>query len=139
MINRYLLFGVSILCLAPVDALTQRTTYGVTVEVRNEAALSKVTTYAYVPGQPSFDKTLDQHIVSATRHPAEFFGLQDSLGTVEKGKLADLVLLDADPLAQIGNTQRIAGVVVAGRFMPKAELRKMLKRVEDAARRTNKR
>lgn len=77
-------------------------------------------------------------IVSATRHPAEFFGLQDSLGTVEKGKLADLVLLDADPLAEIGNTRRIAGVVAAGRFMPKAELRRMLRRVEDAARRAGK-
>ena len=76
-------------------------------------------------------------IVSATRHPAEFFGLQDSLGTVEEGKLADLVLLDADPLRQIGNTQRIAGVVVAGRFISKAELRRMLKRVEAAARRAS--
>ena len=78
-------------------------------------------------------------IVSATRHPAEFFGLQESLGTVEAGKLADLVLLDADPLAQIGNTRRIAGVVLRGRFMPKAELRRMLRRVEDAARRAHKR
>ena len=75
MMNRYLLFGVSILCLAPVDALTQRTTYGVTVEVRNEAALSKVTTYAYVPGQPSFDKTLDQHIVSALERQLRDLGL----------------------------------------------------------------
>lgn len=77
-------------------------------------------------------------LVSATRHPAEFFGMQDSLGTVEEGKLADLVLLDADPLAEISNTQRIAGVVAAGRFMPKAELRKMLSRVEAAARRASK-
>ncbi len=77
-------------------------------------------------------------LMSATRHPAEFFGMQDSLGTVEEGKLADLVLLDANPLEQISNTQRIAGVVVAGRFMPKTELRKMLKGVEAAARRASK-
>jgi len=77
-------------------------------------------------------------IVSATRHPAEFFGMQDSLGTVEEGKLADLVLLDANPLEQISNTQRIAGVVVAGRYLPKAELRQTLKGVEAAARRASK-
>jgi imidazolonepropionase-like amidohydrolase len=73
-------------------------------------------------------------IISATRSPAEFFGLQQSLGTIEKGKIADLVLLDANPLDQISNTQRIAGVIVAGRFLPKSKLRRMLANVEAVAR-----
>ena len=75
MTNRYLLIGVSLLCLVPADAPAQRTTYGVTVEVRNEAALSKVTTYAYQPGQPSFDKTLDQQIVSALERELRALGV----------------------------------------------------------------
>lgn len=56
-------------------------------------------------------------IVSATRYPAEFFGMQKTLGTSEKGKLADLVLLDANPLADISNTRKINAVAVNGRYL----------------------
>ena len=47
--------------------------------------------------------------------------LQDdeSLGAVEQGRLADMVLLDANPLSDIRNTRKIAGVVVGGRYVPK--------------------
>ncbi|MBI1899310.1 MAG: amidohydrolase family protein [Acidobacteria bacterium] len=45
---------------------------------------------------------------TATRNPAMFFGMEKDLGTIEKGKIADLVLLDANPLADIHNTQKIA-------------------------------
>lgn len=65
-------------------------------------------------------------IESATRIPAEFFGLGESLGTIAKGKLADLVLLDADPLAEIGHTRRIEAVVARGRLYRQTELKKML-------------
>ncbi len=51
---------------------------------------------------------------AATRNAAAFFGTLDSLGTVERGKVADLVLLEADPLADIRNTQRIGAVVIHG-------------------------
>ena len=51
---------------------------------------------------------------AATRSAAEFFGALDSMGTIEQGKVADLVLLEADPLADIGNTRRIAAVVARG-------------------------
>jgi imidazolonepropionase-like amidohydrolase len=63
---------------------------------------------------------------SATRGPAEFLGKQQDLGTVEVGKWGDLVLLDADPLEDITNTRKIAGVAIAGKFLPKSELDAML-------------
>ncbi len=74
-------------------------------------------------------------IVSATRYPAEFFGIQNTLGTIEKGKLADLVLLDANPLADISNTRKINAVVVNGRLFVKESLEKMLSDVEVRANR----
>ncbi len=72
---------------------------------------------------------------TATINPACFFEMENQLGTVEKGKLADLVLLSANPLEDIANTQKIAGVIVNGRYFYRAELDKMLGRVENAARR----
>jgi imidazolonepropionase-like amidohydrolase len=59
---------------------------------------------------------------SATRHAAGFFGLQHMVGTIEPGKLADLVLLDADPLHDIRNTRRITAVLTAGRYFDRAAL-----------------
>ncbi|MBM4185131.1 MAG: amidohydrolase family protein [Gemmatimonadetes bacterium] len=55
-------------------------------------------------------------IRAATIRPAEFFGVQE-MGRIEPGMRADLVLLDADPLADIRNTRRIAGVVTKGRML----------------------
>ena len=70
---------------------------------------------------------------TATLNPAKFFGLDHKLGTVEKDKLADLVLLDANPLDDIRNTQKIAGVIANGRYFSRADLDKMLAGVEAAA------
>jgi len=70
---------------------------------------------------------------SATRNPARFFNKLDELGTVEKGKVADLVLLEADPLKDIRNTTRIAAVVTRGRLIEKPELTAMLAELECSA------
>lgn len=59
---------------------------------------------------------------SATRNPAEFLGKLDSLGTIERGKIADLVLLDANPLEDISNVQKINTVVFGGKLIPKSSL-----------------
>jgi len=67
---------------------------------------------------------------AATRNPAKYLGQLDSLGTVEKGKIADLVLLDANPLVEISNTQKINAVVVGGKLVPKSQLDEMLANVE---------
>ncbi len=70
---------------------------------------------------------------AATRNPAEFLGLLDSMGTVEKGKIADLVLLNANPLEDIRNTQKIEAVVVNGRFLDRKELDQLLAKAEGEA------
>ncbi|HKG15887.1 MAG TPA: amidohydrolase family protein [Pyrinomonadaceae bacterium] len=73
-----------------------------------------------------------QALQSATRDAAEYLGRLDSVGTIEKGKAADMVLLDADPLADIGNTKKINAVVLGGKLISKQDLDKMLADVEAA-------
>ncbi len=58
-----------------------------------------------------------QALQTATLNPAKFMNRPADLGTVEHGKLADLVLLDANPLEDIANTQKIRAVVLAGRYL----------------------
>lgn len=69
---------------------------------------------------------------TATINPAKYLNLTDSLGTIEKGKLADLVLLEANPLADISNTKRIAAVVFNGHYLSTEAREKMLANVEEA-------
>jgi len=63
---------------------------------------------------------------TATINPVRVLGMVDSLGTVEPGKLADLVLLDANPLDNIRNTQQIRAVVADGQLYRRADLDKLL-------------
>lgn len=74
-----------------------------------------------------------QALQAATLNPALYFHQERQIGTVETGKLADLVLLDADPLADIRNTQKIGAVVARGRLLDRAELNSMLSQVRAAA------
>ena len=59
-----------------------------------------------------------------------FLGELSSQGTIERGKIANLVLLEADPLENIRNTERINAVVLNGRYLPKETLQKMIAEVE---------
>jgi imidazolonepropionase-like amidohydrolase len=74
-----------------------------------------------------------QALQTATLNPAKFLNRLADLGTVERGKLADLVLLDANPLEDIANTKKIRAVVLAGRYFDRSELDRMLKGVAKAA------
>lgn len=63
---------------------------------------------------------------TATLNPAKFLGLSDQLGTITAGKQADLVLLEANPLDDIHNTQKIRAVVVRGCYLDRAALDELL-------------
>jgi imidazolonepropionase-like amidohydrolase len=65
-------------------------------------------------------------LAAATRNPAEFFGTINKTGTIEKGKRADLVLLEANPLENIAHTERRSGVMLKGRWFAQTELDKTL-------------
>ena len=62
-------------------------------------------------------------LTSATLRPAEFHRVSHEMGTIEAGRLADLVLLDANPLEDIRNTRRIDTVVAAGRFLAEDDIK----------------
>ncbi len=65
----------------------------------------------------------------ATRRPARFLRLAESIGTIERGKVADMILVDADPLQDIRNTQKIAAVLAGGKLYDAAGLDRLRKAV----------
>jgi len=67
---------------------------------------------------------------TATLNPARFLGRERDFGTVAAGKIADLVLLDANPLQDISNTRKIAAVVYRGKLFPRASLDAMLAKIQ---------
>ncbi|MEC8158361.1 MAG: amidohydrolase family protein [Pseudomonadota bacterium] len=65
-------------------------------------------------------------LYTATRRPAEFFGLEGEMGELRAGFIADAVLLDANPLQDITNTRRVRGVVHRGRFLDRLDLDRLV-------------
>jgi len=68
-------------------------------------------------------------LASGTRNVGEYFQRNDAFGTIAVGRRADLLLLDADPLADVANLQRIAGVMARGRWVPADEIRTRLEAI----------
>jgi imidazolonepropionase-like amidohydrolase len=70
---------------------------------------------------------------ASTINPAIFLGEEKNSGTVESGKLANLVLLEANPLTNIRNTQRINAVILKGQYLSKRRLHDLLDQAAAAA------
>jgi hypothetical protein len=77
--------------------------------------------------------TPTEALQTATRNPAEFLGRLDSQGTIAVGKNADLLLLDANPLDDIYNTQKISAVVLRGKLLDRSALDNLLASAEKFA------
>ena len=93
------------------------------------AALHEELSALVEAGLPPFDA-----LRTATLNPARYFEKTGEFGAVAQGMIADLVLIDGDPLADIRNTRRISAVVANGRYFDRATLDAMLATVERLAR-----
>jgi imidazolonepropionase-like amidohydrolase len=70
--------------------------------------------------------TPDEALASATVGAAQWFGVDDDLGTIAPGKLADVVLLQSNPLTHIGNLRSVIGVMAGGRYYRRSELQQRI-------------
>ncbi|HET8736308.1 MAG TPA: amidohydrolase family protein [Pricia sp.] len=68
-------------------------------------------------------------IQSGTINPAIYFNMEDTFGQIEEGLDADLILIDANPLEDLGALAQISGVMRRGKWIPKAEIDKTLKKI----------
>lgn len=82
--------------------------------------------------QDSLGMTPTEVLERTTRLSAGFLGIADSVGTIEPGKVADLVLLDADPLADVRGVGEVAGVALRGRWLGPDDLARVRAEVEAA-------
>jgi hypothetical protein len=72
-----------------------------------------------------------QALATGTCNVSRFIGMPDAFGTVTAGARADLLLLEADPLADVANVKRRAGVMLGGRWLPESEIQAGLARIAD--------
>ena len=75
--------------------------------------------------------TPEEALHSATVLPAQWLGIDKQVGTIESGKYADMVLLDENPLEDIKNTRKIAGVFINGKWLDKGKINTMLSDLAD--------
>jgi imidazolonepropionase-like amidohydrolase len=73
-----------------------------------------------------------QALQSGTINAARYFGTSANTGTVAAGMRADLLLLDANPVEDIANSTKLAGVLINGRWMPRAQLDQRLAEIAKA-------
>ncbi|HEX6362090.1 MAG TPA: amidohydrolase family protein [Albitalea sp.] len=85
--------------------------------------------YRELPVMVEAGMTPFQVLRTGTVNVAKFFGIEAEAGTVERGKRADLLLLDANPLTDIRAIERNAGVMVDGRWLPGPEIRQRLQAI----------
>jgi imidazolonepropionase-like amidohydrolase len=76
--------------------------------------------------------TPQQILSEGTRQVARYFGAEQEFGSVATGQRADLLLLNGNPLSDLGNVSRRAGVMVNGRWLPEREIRARLERIAAA-------
>jgi imidazolonepropionase-like amidohydrolase len=74
-----------------------------------------------------------QALQAATKRPAEFLGKLKTQGTIQRGQIADLLLLDANPLEDIHNTEKIRAVVLRGKLLDRNFLDELLSKEESFA------
>jgi imidazolonepropionase-like amidohydrolase len=77
--------------------------------------------------------TAGEALQAATQGAARFLGRENDFGTVESGKFADLVLLDANPLEDIWNTRKVAAVIRGGNYLDRTALDRLLAQAKSAA------
>jgi imidazolonepropionase-like amidohydrolase len=86
-----------------------------------------------IPGRSLHESLVEMEaIVAATSSSARLLRRAEDLGTVQAGKLADLVLLDANPLQDITNARRINAVILDGRLMDRQTLDSLLAQLATA-------
>jgi imidazolonepropionase-like amidohydrolase len=74
-----------------------------------------------------------QALQTATINPARYFNMENRTGSIAANKIANLVLLDGNPLVDISNTKKIATVILHGKVFNEADLRIMLEKAKTLA------
>jgi len=89
---------------------------------KGDEAEPGIGTIRAIEGLVELGMTPMQAIVAGTKHGAAAARMSDDLGTIEAGKIADLVLLSANPLADIRNIEKVEAVIAQGKLVDRSRL-----------------